>query len=490
MSRPPSAILPVILSGGAGSRLWPVSREAFPKPFMRLPDGESLLQKTLRRAAPLTETGEVLTVTNREYLFRSRDDYAEVLAAGPKVATPFILEPVGRNTAPAICLAALRARAVSGADTVLLVLASDHLIEDQAAFADAARAAAARARTGSIVTFGVTPTGPATGFGYIEVGESLGASEARVKRFVEKPDHETAQRYVESGGYLWNTGMFCLRADTLLKALSRHAPEVLAAAEEAWKAASDSRGELVELEAAAYSRAPDISIDYAVLEKSTDLVVVKGKFGWSDIGSWTTMSELTRPDERGNRVMGEAVVVDTRNTYIHSENRLVAAVGVENLIIVDTPDAVLIADRERTQDVKKVVDHLKLIDHATHKFHRTIVRPWGSFTVLEEGKGFKIKRLEVKPGAALSLQMHHHRSEHWIVVEGLAKVTNGDRELLVRKNESTFILAGNRHRLENPGMVNLVVIEVQSGDYLGEDDIVRFNDRYGRAPADSLADDD
>ena len=478
-----SKLVPVLLSGGAGTRLWPVSREAHPKPFMQLADGQSLLQKTFTRAARLSGVDTILTVTNREYYFKTRDDY-EALGADAKVNKAFLLEPIGRNTGPAVALGALMVGERWGRDAVMLVLAADHLIEGDAAFGEAVHIAAGLARESRMVTFGVKPTAPETGYGYIEQGEALGAGGGYgVARFVEKPTLEVAQEYLAAERYLWNSGIFCFTVGAILDELKQHAPRIREGAQACWeKTKGRSRGgpDVLEIDAETFSGLPDLSIDYAVMEKSRAMAVVPAEFGWSDVGSWNAVSSLVRPDQAGNRVVGEAVLVDSENTFIRAEGRVVAAVGTRNLIIVDTPDALLVADRDRTQDVKKVVEQLKLREHETYKVHRMVTRPWGTYTVLEEGDRFKIKRIVVKPGASLSLQMHHHRSEHWVVVSGIAKVVRDDQEYFVNVNESTFIPPGRKHRVENPGMLELVMIEVQSGDYLGEDDIVRFEDRYGR----------
>lgn len=469
-------LIPVILCGGAGSRLWPVSRELHPKPFIRLEDGQSLLQKAFLRGAGLPGVGEVLTVTNRELFFKTEDAYREVNQAG--IATSYILEPFGRNTSAAIAAAALRVAAMHGADALMLVLAADHLIGDQAAFADAVAAAVALAEQGLLVTFGIEPDSPETGYGYIE------AEGARVLRFVEKPNLETAQAYVESGRFLWNSGMFCFQAGAILTAMEQLCPEILAATTTCVAQSRRSAGAAfsqLDLDAESFARIADKSIDYAVMEKSRQVAVVPCNIGWSDIGSWAALGDLTQPDENGNRVEGEALLHDVSNCFILSNKRVVGAVGLRDLIIVDTPDALLVADKSQAQDVKHLYAALKAQGHQAHKHHLTVHRPWGTYTVLEEDPAYKIKRIEVKPGASLSLQMHHHRSEHWIVVSGMAKVVNGERELFVGTNESTYIPAGHKHRLENPGLLTLVMIEVQSGQYLGEDDIVRFEDIYGRA---------
>jgi mannose-1-phosphate guanylyltransferase/mannose-6-phosphate isomerase len=470
-------LIPLILSGGSGMRLWPVSREAHPKPFIKLADGRSLLQKTIDRLASLEGIEEVITVTNREHFFATRDEYA---AGGAPYHHFYGLEPCARNTAPAVAVGALAAAARHGPDTTLLVLPADHLVDGELAFAAAVRAALPLAADGALVTFGLRPDYPETGFGYIERGEPIpGTGGFAVARFTEKPSAEMAAAMVKSGRYYWNAGMFCVRAASFLEELAQHAPQVLEGASLCWQAAQ-MKEDRAELPDEPFAALPDISVDYAVMEKSTRVAVLPAAFTWSDVGSWKAVSALVDPDDSGNRAQGECLFIDSENCYVQSSGRMVAAVGVTGLVIVDTPDALLVADREHVQDVKKVAQRLKLAKHETYKLHKTVLRPWGAYTVLEEGPGFKIKRIVVKPGGSLSLQMHYHRSEHWVVVSGTAKVQNGEQELLVRTNESTFIRAGHRHRLENPGKLDLVMIEVQSGSYLGEDDIVRFEDRYGR----------
>lgn len=471
-------LVPTILCGGAGSRLWPVSRELHPKPFIRLADGQSLLQKAWLRGAVLPDVSEVLTVTNRELFFKTEDEYREVAARAPAdLPNSFILEPFGRNTAPAIAAAALQVAEKHGVDALLLVLAADHLIADQEAFALAVAAAAQLAQQGKLVTFGIQPESPETGYGYIE------AQGSAVLRFVEKPNLEKAREYVASGRYLWNSGMFCFSAGTMLREMEQHCPEILSATRACMERSRKAEGNgftQVELASETFDQIPDDSIDYAVMEKSGNVAVVPCSIGWSDIGSWSALGDLTAADEKGNRIEGEVMLHDVSNCYIQSNERIVGAVGINNLVIIDTPDAILVADRSRAQDVKYLYASLKAEGHEAHKLHRTVHRPWGTYTVLEEGSHFKIKNIVVKPGASLSLQMHHHRSEHWIVVSGMAKVVNGEQDILVNTDESTYIPAGHKHRLENPGVVDLVMIEVQSGAYLGEDDIVRFEDIYGR----------
>lgn len=470
-------LIPVILSGGAGARLWPVSREAFPKPFIRLADGSSLLRKTLARAGRINGVSHVVTVTNREYYFLTKDQYSEFGG----LSHVFLLEPAARNTAPAIAMAAFHIAARHGAETELLVLPADHLIEDEAAFVSAVEIARSLSRKGSLVTFGIPPSRPETGYGYIECGQAIdGKGSCKVARFVEKPGAEKAKAYLATGRFLWNSGMFCFRAGAFLEALRKCDGMLYKKALASWEATPPPSEDKINLDPERFAALPDISVDYAVMEKHPDVVVVKAAFDWNDIGSWNALSALTPPDEHGNRTQGETVLMDARDCYIQSDSRVVAAVGVENLVVVDTPDALLVASKDRVQDVKQVVQRLKLTNHSAHLLHRTVHRPWGTYTVLEEGAGYKIKRIVVKPGASLSMQMHHHRSEHWVVLAGTAKVVNGDKELLIQPNESTFIPVGNKHRLANPGTDDLVIIEVQAGSYVGEDDIVRFDDVYGR----------
>ena len=444
-------LIPCIISGGSGTRLWPVSRQNMPKPFMHMRDGQSLLQKTFLRASRLPGVENVLTVTNRDLLFRTLDDYRLVNKA--QLPLDLLLEPFGRNTAAAIAVAVSQAREL--------------------------------AEAGYLVTFGIEPDRPETGFGYIEQGAALGAGN-RVNRFVEKPDLATAQGYLDGGKHLWNAGIFCFKASTLVNELTTHAPQVLAAAKAALahsQSLQNTTSRQRELDAKGFGSAPDLSIDVALMEKSAQVAVVPCDIGWSDIGSWEALRQLAPSDAQGNQVNGEAILHDVHNCYIDSPKRVLGAVGVRDLIIVDTPDALLIADANRSQDVRHIVAELKRQNHPAYNLHRTVTRPWGTYSVLEESSHFKIKRIVVKPLASLSLQMHHHRSEHWVVVSGTAQITNGEREFLINANESTYIPAGHKHRLTNPGIIELVMIEVQSGEYLGEDDIVRFDDIYGRAPA-------
>ncbi|MDR1043808.1 MAG: mannose-1-phosphate guanylyltransferase/mannose-6-phosphate isomerase [Candidatus Adiutrix sp.] len=467
-------MISIILCGGAGSRLWPVSRETHPKPFLALPDGESLLEKSFSRAKALPATREIFTITNQALLFKAAQ--AAERAGADQVA--YILEPFGRNTAPAVAAAALEVERRHGGRSIMLILAADHLIADQAAFALAVDEARALATAGHLVTFGIKPKAPETGYGYIE------AEGRQVLRFVEKPDARTAAEYLATGRFLWNSGMFCFMAETFLEEMRRHAPELLSAVEKTL-AASQNYGygrNALKLEPGAFAAVPDISVDYALMEKSERVAVVPCDIGWSDIGSWTALSALNPADDCANR-MNEAdnvIVEDSSGCDIHSQGRLVAALGLKNIMIVDTPDALLVADKNRAQDVKRIYDRLKRDGREVYKQHRTEYRPWGCYTVLETGPRFKIKRLKIKPGASVSLQLHHHRSEHWIVVHGMAEVTCDGRVFLVDTNESTYIKAGHKHRVANRGLLDLIMIEVQSGEYLGEDDIIRFDDQYGR----------
>ena len=478
-----STLVPCIIAGGAGTRLWPVSREALPKPFMCLPDGESLLQKTFRRAIGLEDVGQLLTVTNRDVFFRTLDEYRPMNSCA--VELDFILEPFGRNTAPAIAAAALHVARRYGEDAHLLVLPADHLITDIAAFASAVDSARRLADQGWLVTFGLLPTRAETGFGYIEKGQALGSNGFTVAQFVEKPDTQTARHYLDGGRHLWNSGMFCMRADSVLAEFKTHAPQVLDAVIHCLEHSQAFEGKQqrhLELDSQRFAQVPDISIDYALMEHSQKVAVVPCQLGWSDIGSWEAVRQLSPADANGNQCNGENVLHDVHNCYIDSPKRLVGGVGLNDLIIIDTADALLVADARRSQDVRHIAQALKRQGHDAYRLHRTVTRPWGTYTVLEEGPGFKIKRIVVKPEAALSLQVHQHRSEHWIVVSGTAQVTNGELDFALATNESTFIKPGSPHRLSNAGQVDLVMIEVQSGEYVGEDDIVRLTDIYGRAP--------
>jgi len=466
-------IVPVILSGGAGSRLWPLSRELSPKPFIELPEGGTLIGETYRRAAAIAGVDHVVTVTNRELLFRTTDEYDLVPSDG--IAQSFLLEPFGRDTAAAIALAT-HYSARSG-DPVLLAMPADHRITGNEAFREAASMAAAKAEAGRVVAFGIRPDRPETGFGYLEI------EGGEVSRFVEKPDAATAMAYLASGRHFWNSGIFCFRASVMLEAMRRFCPGVSAKAAEAiekGRVSHSAQRTSIEVDAASFAETPAISIDYAVMEKLGRMGFVAAEFGWSDVGSWSAIAEFHPQDENGNRVTGEVLLNGAERCYVHGHGRLVGLSGVSDLVVVDTADALLVTHRDRSQDVKAIYQRLKEARHEAALIHRKVHRPWGSYTVIETGERFKIKRIEVKPGGRLSLQAHDHRSEHWVVVSGTAVVTNGDTEYVLSSDQSTYVARGTRHRLENKGSDTLVLIEVQSGDYLGEDDIVRFDDIYGR----------
>ncbi len=476
-------LIPVILSGGSGTRLWPLSREKYPKQLLPLIGEDSLLQATIRRIEGLTDIRleAPMVVCNEEYRFV----IAEQLRLMDKAGT-ILLEPVGRNTAPALTLAALAAMR-EGGDPILLVMPADHVILDTAAFQTVVRKGMALATEGAVVTFGITPDSPETGFGYIQSGAAFGEGGAcHIARFVEKPDLATAQAYLDDGSYLWNSGLFMLRASVWLAAIAIYRQDILAACRAAWDQGS-ADGEFLRVNKEAFAQCPSDSIDYAVMERIAaddnalpSGVVIPLAAGWSDVGAWDSLWQVLPKDDEGNVSQGDVLLHDCRNTLVMSGGRLVACVGVEDVVVVETPDAILVVHKNKTQDVKKIVDSLKREGRPEGQLHRKVFRPWGWYDGVDAGERFQVKRIVVKPGAALSLQMHHHRAEHWIVVRGTAQVTRGDTSYLVSENESTFIPLGTRHRLENPGCVPLEMIEVQSGSYLGEDDIVRFEDVYGR----------
>jgi mannose-1-phosphate guanylyltransferase/mannose-6-phosphate isomerase len=469
-------LIPVILSGGSGTRLWPLSRKNLPKQFLALTGEGTLFQQTVERARTLTGVGAPIVVCSEEHRFL----VAEQLRAPKIEGASILLEPIPRNTAPAIALAAWQALA-SDAEAVLLVLPADHLIGDTRSFAEAVDKALPLAEQGWLVTFGIRPQGPETGFGYIKRAESTGKGAFRVERFVEKPGTAKAKEYVEAGNYEWNSGMFLFKARRYLDELQQHAPEMHTATKAAFDAAHADL-DFVRVDETAFAASPDNSIDYAVMEKTTRAAVVPVSCAWSDIGSWDALWTASQRDADGNRLEGDVIAIDSRNCFVRgADRRLVAALGLEDIVIVDTPDAVLVAPRDRVQDVKRLVDKIKSDGRQEHIFHRKVYRPWGSYDSIDMGERFQVKRITVKPGASLSLQKHHHRAEHWVIVSGTAEVTRNDEVFLVAENESTFLPLGAVHRLRNPGKVPLELIEVQSGSYLGEDDIVRLEDVYGRA---------
>ena len=468
-------MIPVILSGGSGTRLWPLSREAHPKQFLPLVGKESMLQATWRRVAPLS-SAPPLVVANEEHRFMVAEQLRQVECRPGAI----VLEPVGRNTAPAIAVAALQA-ITDGSDPLLLVLPSDHVVNDAAAFRAAVQAAEPAARAGKLITFGIVPTGPETGYGYIRAGEPVAGEQGvrTVAQFVEKPDAATAEGYVESGDYVWNSGMFLFRASVYLGELERHQPAMLAACRAALAGARRD-DDFVRLDKAAFEVCPADSIDYAVMEKTADAAVLAIDVGWNDVGSWSALWQVAEQDSDGNAHHGDVVAKNCRNTLAWGDGRLVALLGLEDVVVVDTADAVLVAHKDHVQDVKTIVSELKAAGRAEPTWHRKVYRPWGSYDSIDIGERFQVKRITVKPGAQLSLQMHHHRAEHWIVVSGTGRITRGEEEVILTENQSTYIPLGVKHRLENPGRVPLELIEVQSGSYLGEDDIVRFEDVYGR----------
>ena len=476
----PTQFQPVILSGGAGTRLWPLSRRAYPKQFHALVDDNTLLQATALRAAGLPghEVLPPLVVCNEAHRFM----VAEQLRACGHEAAAILLEPVGRNTAPALTLAALQAKAAGG-DPVLLVMPADHVVGDQQAFEQALQVGVEQADQGRVVTFGIVPDAPHTGYGYIRQGSEVAAGTYQLDAFVEKPDAATAQSYLEQGNYLWNSGIFVLRASRWLELVGEFVPELLAAVSKA-HAEGQQDLDFYRVDRAAFEASPADSIDYAVMEplsaRAGECVVVPLDAGWSDIGAWEALWAVSDQDSAGNAHHGDVFAHNSANNLLYAQSRMLAAVGVNDLVVVETPDAVLVAHKDHAQDVKKVPEFLDSQARGESEFHRCVHRPWGAFEGIDQGPRFQVKRLTVKPGASLSLQMHHHRAEHWIVVNGTARVTCDEQTFLLSENESTYIPIGTKHRLENPGNVTLEIIEVQSGSYLGEDDIVRFEDVYNR----------
>ena len=471
-------LTPVILSGGAGTRLWPLSRELYPKQLLPLTGTRTMLQQTVLRLEGLTAAAPVV-VCNEAHRFLVAEQLRQ-LRISPRAT---VLEPFGRNTAPAIALAAHAVLKGVGSDAnavdpVLLVLPADHVIGDVAAFQRAVRVALAAADAGQLATFGVVAASPETAYGYIQRGAPSGAA-FRIARFIEKPNSERAREFMQSGDYYWNSGMFVFRARRYLQELQRFQPEMARICDSAFRGAQADL-DFTRIAPAAFEACPADSIDYAVMEKTGEAVVVPLDAGWSDVGSWSSLHAASAADAHGNVMHGDVIIEDTHGSYLYSESRLVTAVGLRDHVVVETKDAVLVASKNRVQDVKKLVQLLKERGRYEHSLHREVFRPWGSYDSLESGGRFQVKRLKVKPGATLSLQMHHHRAEHWVVVAGTARITRGDEVFFLEENQSTYIPIGVKHRIENPGMIPLEIIEVQSGSYLGEDDIVRFEDAYGR----------
>ncbi len=469
-------LIPVIISGGAGTRLWPVSREADPKPFMQLPDGDSIIGKTFARAANLSGVENIIAVTNQNYFFRTREEF-ESSCNGVKL--DFVLEPFGRNTAPAIAAAAFRVQEQFGEDAIMLVLPADHLIPQQDIFQQAVESAVELAGQEMLVTFGIEPTHPETGFGYIEKGGSISGSGFQVSRFVEKPNIEKAQAYLDSGKFVWNSGMFCFKATAFLDALKKSSSKLFTQISNCWKQTDTDKQPLV-LDSEALQQVDGDSIDYAVMENAENVAVVSAAFEWNDIGSWTALADVFNQDVNGNAIDGDAIVVDSNNCLVDSKSRLTAVVGAKDIVVVNDEDATLVVHKDRVQDVKKVVEKLKLDKRPEHQDKKTTRRPWGSYTNLIESYGYKVKKIVVFPGQSLSLQKHMQRSEHWTVVCGTAEVVNGEQTITLKHDESTYIEKETVHRLTNIGEDDLELIEVQCGDYLGEDDIIRVDDIYGR----------
>ncbi len=471
-------ILPVIMAGGTGSRLWPMSRELYPKQFLRLYGEQSMLQETVTRLKGL-ETSNPLVICNEEHRFL----VAEQLRQINQLSNNIILEPVGRNTAPAITLAALSA-IDEDYDPLLLVLAADHVIENIEAFHQAVNNAIPFAEQGKLVTFGIVPTGPETGYGYIQRGTEFNNPSApvfRVQRFVEKPDLQTALQYLETGEYYWNSGMFLFRAKRFLEEMASYRPDILDACLKAIETAQpDEQQEFIRVDKAAFIACPDESVDYAVMEKTTEAIVVPLDAGWNDVGSWAALWEVNNKNLNGNAVTGDVFTHNATNCYINTDEKFIAAIGVENLVIVNTKDAVLIIDKSQVQDVKKVVEFLKNQERREYRVHRESYRPWGRNDNVVNTVRYHVNRLTVKPGGKSSLQMHHHRAEHWVILSGTAKVSLDDKTYLLTENQSTFIPIGSQHMLENPGKIPLEILEIQSGAYLEDDDIIRIKDHYGR----------
>jgi mannose-1-phosphate guanylyltransferase/mannose-6-phosphate isomerase len=470
-------LVPVILSGGTGSRLWPLSRELYPKQLLPLVGELTMLQDTVLRVVDLPGVCSPIVVCNEEHRFM----VAEQLRAIDSSYDAIMLEPCGRNTAPAVAVAAFEAVS-SETDPLLLVLPADHAMRDVTAFQKAVSVGIPLALSGKLVTFGIVPTSPDTGYGYINAGESLDpvSGACRVARFVEKPSREIAEQYVASGEYFWNSGMFLFSAQRYLRELQEFAPEMLDACRSAFMSARREQ-DFIRLDKSAFASSPANSIDYAVMEKTADAVVIPLDAGWSDVGAWSALWEIGAKDVNGNVVRGDVLSYATRDCYIYAESRLVSTVGVEQLVVIETADAVLVADRSSVQDVKAVVAALNASKRKETISHCRVCRPWGAYQSVDKAERFHVKRITVNPGASLSLQMHHHRAEHWVVVKGTARITKGEEKILLSENQSIYIPLGVTHRLENPGVIPLELIEVQSGSYLGEDDIVRFEDTYGRA---------
>jgi mannose-1-phosphate guanylyltransferase/mannose-1-phosphate guanylyltransferase/mannose-6-phosphate isomerase len=469
-------MIPVILSGGSGTRLWPLSRSQYPKQFLPLVSDYTMVQETILRLQGVEKLQPPLAVCNEDHRFMMAEQLREVNIQPSAI----ILEPIGRNTAPAVALAALSA----DPDDILLILPADHVIANVSAFQSAVHKANKLAEQGYLVTFGIVPDEPETGYGYIKTGDRVDSGSHKVAAFVEKPNIQTAQEYVKSGDFFWNSGMFAFKAGQFLQELNKFQPEILDACKNALKNKMQDT-DFIRLDKKAFSQCPSDSIDYAVMEKTDRAVVIPLDAEWNDVGSWSALWDVTDKDEQGNAVSGDVIALNTSNSFLHASNKLITTIGVDNLIVIETDDAVMIANKDHVQDVKKIVDQLKEQKRQEADTHLKVYRPWGYYHSVDTGSRHQTKRIVVKPGAKLSLQKHHHRAEHWVIVKGTALITKEDQQILLSENESTYIPLGVTHCLENPGVIPLEIVEVQSGSYLGEDDIVRFNDDYGRTSADS-----
>jgi mannose-1-phosphate guanylyltransferase/mannose-1-phosphate guanylyltransferase/mannose-6-phosphate isomerase len=465
-------MIPVILSGGSGTRLWPLSRGYHPKQFLPLVSDKTMVQQTLNRLDGITGLQAPIAVCNEDHRFMMAEQLREIDCK----ASAIILEPIGKNTAPAVAMAAI---AATSEDDILLILPADHVIDDELAFQEAVSQAEVMAKAGYLVTFGIVPTGPETGYGYIKRGNEIRGEAFDVAAFVEKPDLTTATEYINSGDYFWNSGMFAFKAGRYLEELEKFNPEMLVSCRKAFSAAKKDL-DFTRLDKVSFSECPADSIDYAVMEKTEQAVVIPLDAGWNDVGSWSALWDVTQKDSSGNAIHGDVLTVDTSNSFVHAEGRLVATIGVHDLVVVETDDAVMVAPKDRVQEVKTIVDKLNSMGRKESKWHRKVYRPWGHYDSVDEGERYLTKLIVVKPGAKLSVQKHHHRAEHWIIVKGTALVTKAEEKILLSENESIYIPLGTVHCLENPGVIPLEIVEVQSGSYLGEDDIVRYEDKYGR----------
>ena len=485
-------IIPVVLSGGSGTRLWPLSRKQYPKQYLPLAEKQTMLQATLQRLKGIENLADPIIICNEEHRFLVAEQLHNIGIKNPII----LLEPEGKNTAPAVAAAAHYIIKYRDPLSQMLILSADHVIQDILAFHQAIQTASKQAENGKLVTFGITPTTPHTGYGYIKTetpspfqgegyqptavrGDGDGSKAVKIEKFKEKPNQKTAEQYLKEGNYLWNSGMFLFQAKHLLKELTIHAQDIVETTQQSIKNATEDLG-FIRLEREAFAATTNNSIDYALMEKTDQAVVVQLDACWNDIGSWTALHEIGKKDHNNNVIKGDVFTIDTTNSYIYADHHIIAAIGVENLIIIDTADATLITTKEQAQQVKTIVEQLQQQDRCEEQLHRKVYRPWGWYDTVDKESRFQVKRICVNPGASLSLQKHYHRAEHWIVVSGTAKITNGDKTELLSENQSTYIPIGTLHRLENPGKLPLEIIEVQSGSYLGEDDIERFEDSYGR----------